>query len=172
MLPDNWGKFSAVNARRLALYIVVLVLLAALGLALALGGLFACAPPPLPGDELWTWRQNFGTALGLVFRAGSTTCFTADPAGGAALWIGAPIAGVLLIVLAAIVLGELVGREARRAWFRSRGGHLLLAGTPDDVSGLAHTHPAPTAYLAPDHATASEFARRHPFREAVEIDGK
>ena len=160
------------NARRLALYIAVLVLLAALGLALALWGLFACAPPPLPGDELWTWRQNLGTALGLILRAGTTACFTADPAGGTALWIGSRLAAVLLVVLAAIVLWELVGRELRRAWFRSRGGHLLLAGTPDDVAGLARAHRAPTAYLAPDHATAADFARHHPFREALEIDGR
>jgi len=166
------GKISAVNARRLALYIAVLVLLAALGLALALWGLFACAPPPLPGDELWTWRQNFGVALGLVFRAGTTACFTADPVGSTALWIGSHIVGVLLVVLAAIVLWELAGREARRAWFRTRGGHLLLAGTPDDVSGLAHAHRVPTAYLAPDHATVADFSRRHLFREATEIDGK
>lgn len=160
------------NVRRLGLYIVVLLLLAVLGLALTLWGLFACAPPPLPGDELWTWRQNVGTAIGLVLRAGSTACFTADPLGSTVLWIGTHIAGVLLVVLALIVLWELVGREARRAWFRSRGGHLLLAGTPDDVAGLARAHPAPTAYLAPDRATAADFARHHLFREAVEIDGK
>lgn len=160
------------NARRLALYIAVLVLLAALGLALALWGLFTCAPPPLPGDEMWTWRQNVGIALGLVLRAGTTTCFTGDAIGGLALWIGGHIAGALLVVVAAIVLWELVGREARRAWFRTRGGHLLLAGTADDVTGLARAHRAPAAYLAPDHATVAEFARRHLFREATEIDGR
>jgi hypothetical protein len=149
----------------------VLVLLALLGLALTLWGLVACAPPPLPGDELWTWRQNIGAALGLVLRAGTTTCFTGDPAGGVALALGTRSAAILLVVLAVIVLWELVGRELRRAWFRGRGGHLLLAGVPDDVAGLALVHRAPTAYLAPDRAAATDFARHHPFRETIAIDG-
>ena len=167
MLLRDWG--NSVNARRLALYIAVLVLLALLGLGLALWGLVACAPPPLPGDELWTWRQQLGAAFGLVTRFGTAACFTADPAGSAALWIGARIAGILLVALALMVLWELVGRELRRAWFRARGGHLLLAGAADDVAGLAHAHRAASVYLAPDRTALADFARRHPFAEAAPL---
>lgn len=159
------------NLRRLALYIAVLVVLALLGLGLALSGLFACAPPPLPGDELWTWRQNFGTALGLVLRFGTTSCFTADPAGNIALAIGERTAGVLLVGLALIVLWESAGRELRRTWFRTRGGHVVLAGLHDELIGLAR-QPGSKVYLAPDRNAAADLTRSHPFTELTTLDPK
>ena len=159
------------NARRLALYIVVLVVLALLGLGLALWGLFACAPPPLPGDELWTWRQNFGAALGLVLRFGTTTCFTGDPSGLIGVTVGGRTAGVLLVALALIVLWESGGRELRRAWFRNRGGHIVLAGVNDELAGLARQRGS-KVYLAPDRAAAADFIRVHPFTELTTLDPK
>ena len=159
------------NARRLALYIVVLVVLALLGLGLALWGLFACAPPPLPGDELWTWRQNFGAALGLVLRFGTTSCFTGDPSGLIGVTVGGRIAGVLLVALALIVLWESAGRELRRAWFRNRGGHVVLAGLNDELAGLARQRGS-KVYLAPDRAAAADFIRVHPFTELATLDPK
>ena len=162
------------NARRLALYVALLAVLAAAGFALALWALFACAPPPLPGDELWTWRTNASEAIGLVLRFGTRACFTADPGGAFALWLGTRTMGVLAVVLAAIVLWEFIGRELRLGWYRARGGHVVLAGTMDDLAGLAHRHGrfAGTFYLAPSRSAAIDIARRRPFAEIVTLDQK
>jgi hypothetical protein len=71
-----WGYKSAVNVRRFAIYLGLLIVLALSGIALTYWALVACAPPPLPGDELWTMRQNFGEAVNLVLRLGTKACFT------------------------------------------------------------------------------------------------
>ena len=101
------------NARRLAIYLALLVVLALSGLALTYWALGACAPPPLPGDELWTMRQNFGEAVGLVLRVGTKTCFTGEAMGNFGLWLGTRTTGVLLVLLAGLVLWELIGRTLR-----------------------------------------------------------
>ncbi|MBI4923250.1 MAG: hypothetical protein HY834_16025 [Devosia nanyangense] len=162
------------NPRRLALYLALLVVLGLIGFGLALWGLFGCAPPPLPGDELWTWRRNLGEALGLLVRLGSQSCFTADPGGALALWLGSRTVAILAAILALIVLWESVGRELRLAWFRARGGHLVLAGTADDLAGLARQHGrfAGTVFLAPDRGAAVDIARHRPFAEIAMIDAK
>ncbi|MEO8756261.1 MAG: RyR domain-containing protein [Devosia sp.] len=160
--------------RRLALYFGLLVLLTVLGFALTLWALFACAPPPLPGDELWTWRQNASAALALVLRFGSAACFTQDAAGSVALALGTRTAGVLLVLLALFVLWETIGRELRLRWFRMRGGHMLLAGALDDVAGLARRRAgfAGTVFLAPDRPAATDLARHHPFAEIAATDSR
>ncbi|HEX4296842.1 MAG TPA: RyR domain-containing protein [Devosia sp.] len=155
------------NARRLLLYCGLLLGLAVIGLVLTIGGLQACAPPPLPGDELWTWRQDFATALDLVFRAGSVGCFTGDAAGRLALLLGPRTALVLLVVLVLVLLWETLGRALRLAWFRWRGGHVLLAGTADDLAGLMRRQGrfGGTVFLAPDRGAAVDLARARPFAE-------
>ncbi len=166
MLP-RLGNSSAVNVRRLALYLALLALVAVAGFAAVLWALSACAPPPLPGDELWTWRQHAGQALDLIGHVGTTACYTADAAAETLLWLGVRTAGVLLVLLALMVLWETLGRELRLLWFRTRGGHVLLAGTADDLAGLARRHDrfAGTVYLAPDRAALAELARARPFAE-------
>ena len=155
------------NVRRLALYLALLALVAVAGFAAVLWALSACAPPPLPGDELWTWRQHVGEALDLIGHVGTTACYTADATAETLLWLGARTAGVLLVLLALMVLCETLGRELRLLWFRTRGGHVLLAGTADDLAGLARRHGrfAGTVYLAPDRAALAELARARPFAE-------
>jgi hypothetical protein len=164
------GEISVVNARRFALYAGLLVLLALLGLALTWWALAACAPPPLPGEELWTARQNLGASLALVSRLGSTVCFTGDPSAAMALWLGSRTLGVLLVLLACIVLWETAGRAARLGWYRRRGGHTVLAGTAGDLGGLARRPSRGTFYLATDRAAAADLARTHPFAEIVPAD--
>jgi hypothetical protein len=159
---------------RLALYAGLLIVLALLGYGLVLWGLAACAPPPLPGDELWSFRHAAGDALGLILRLGSESCFTADGTGAFALWLGTRIAGVLLVALALMVLWEIVGRELRRSWFRTTGGHLLIAGTGDEALRLARAEGrfGGSVFLAPDRASAIELARARPFSETTSIAGK
>src|SRR5690242_10312142 len=106
MLRRVWGEISVVNARRLALYAGLVVLLAPAGFALTWWGLVACAPPPLPGDELWTTRRTLAEAFGLMLRLGGGVCFTEQAAGMAALWLGAKTLGVLLVVLALVAMWE------------------------------------------------------------------
>ena len=74
------GKIVVAMGRRLLVYALGLAAVLVAGLALALWGLAACAPPPLPGDEFWTWRQMAGTALAIIGRAQSATCFTGEAA--------------------------------------------------------------------------------------------
>ena len=162
MLRRLWGKISAVNARRLALYAGLLLLLALLGFVLTWWSLVACAPAPLPGDELWTTRQTLGAALDLMARFGSTGCFIGNTAGELGLWLGPRTLGVLLVVLAAIVLWETIGRALRLDWYRRRGGHAVLAGAAADVARLATPR---TVYLASDRSAATDLARAHPFAE-------
>lgn len=155
--------------RRFALYALGLVVLAIAGVALVFWALYACAPAPLPGDELWTSRQNFGEAVNLVLRLGSKACFTGDTMGGVALWLGTRTTGVLLILLAVIVLWETIGRDLRRRYFRMNGGHVVLAGTYDDLRELAQRRRslAGTFFLAPDRSAAFDIARSRPFAEIV-----
>ena len=159
------------NARRLAIYVALLIVLALSGVALTYWALFVCAPPPLPGDELWTMRQNLGEAVGLVLRLGTKACFTGDTMGGFGLWLGTRTTGVLLVLLAGIVLWELVGRRLRRSFFRMNGGHVVLAGHYDDLRELAHSRRsfAGTFFLAPDRMAANDLARHRPFAEIVPI---
>ena len=166
------GNFRAVNVRRLAIYIALLIVLALAGVALTYWALVACAPPPLPGDELWTMRQNFGEAVSLVLRLGTKACFTGDAMGNFGLWLGTRTTGVLLVLLAGIVLWEFIGRGLRRSWFRMRGGHVVLAGLYDDLRELAHSRAslAGTFFLAPDRMAATDLARHRPFAEIVPIE--
>jgi hypothetical protein len=161
-----------VNARRLAIYVALLIVLALAGVALTYWALIACAPPPLPGDELWTMRQTLGEAVGLVLKLGSKACFTADPGGTLGLWLGTRTTGILLVLLAGIVLWELVGRGVRRNWFRMRGGHVVLAGLYDDLRELANSRAslAGTFFLAPDRLAAIDLARHRPFAEIMPIE--
>jgi len=90
--------------RRLVVYLGLVAALALAGLALVYWALFACAPPALPGDELWLARQNAAEALHLVLTAGGKVCFTGDTAASFALWLGSRAAGSILVLFAAIVL--------------------------------------------------------------------
>jgi hypothetical protein len=168
------GNISAVTVLRFAIYLFGLVVLALAGVALTYWALGACAPPPLPGDELWTARQQLGEAVALVLRLGSKACFTADPFGAAGLWLGTRTAGLLLLLLALIVLWESVGRDLRRRFFVVRGGHVVLAGDYEDLRELAHRRRslAGTFFLAPDRTAATEIARHRPFAEIVTLDSR
>jgi hypothetical protein len=161
-----------VNVRRLAIYVALLIGLALSGVALVYWALFACAPPPLPGDELWTMRQNLGEAVSLVLRLGTRACFTGDPLGNFGLWLGTRTTGILLVLLAGIVLWEAIGRSVRRGYFRMNGGHVVLAGVYDDLDELAHSRRsfAGTFFLAPDRAAATDLARHRPFAEIMPIE--
>jgi hypothetical protein len=158
--------------RRLGIYSGLVVAVALAGFGLLYWGLVACAPPPLPGDELWTARQHLGEAARLMLTAGARACFTADPGAAAALWIGARTAAIALILIALFVLWETIGRELRRRWFRLRGGHLVLAGIYEDLDGLTRTHPrfGGVFFLAPDRAAARDIARHRPFAEIMVIE--
>ena len=160
------------NVRRLAIYLALLIVLALAGVALAYWALVACAPPPLPGDELWTARQMLGEAVSLVLRLGTKACFTGEPMGNFGLWLGTRTAGILLVLLAAIVLWESVGRRLRRAYFRLNGGHVVLAGLYDDLRELVQSRRslAGTFFLAPDRTAAFDLARHRPFAEIVPIE--
>ena len=162
------------NGRRLAIYVAILAAIALLGIALVYWSLYACNPPPLPGDELWTARQNIVEAIGLVLRVGTKACFTGDATGGAALWLGSRTLGVGLVLLAGIVLWETIGRGFRRNVFRMNGGHVVLAGTYDDVRELASAHRnlGGTFFLAPDQLAAAGLARHRPFAEIVPIENR
>ncbi len=166
------GVNSAVNVRRFAIYLALLIALALAGVALVYWALYACAPPPLPGDELWVARQNLGEAVGLVLRLGTRACFTADPIGSFALWVGSRTTGIILVLLAGMVLWETVGRRLRRDFFRINGGHVVLAGTYDDVRELAHSRRsfAGTFFLSPDAASTTALARHRPFAEIIPIE--
>lgn len=159
------------NARRLAIYVALLIVLALSGVALTYWALFRCAPPPLPGDELWTMRQNLGEGVSLVLRLGTRACFTGDAVGSFGLWLGTRTTGILLVLLAAIVLWEFIGRGLRRGFFRMNGGHVVLAGLYDDLRELAHSRRsfAGTFFLAPDRNAAIDLARHRPFAEIVPI---
>ncbi len=159
------------NVRRFAIYLALLIVLALAGVALVYWALFACAPPPLPGDELWTARRNLGHALDLVTRLGTESCFTGDPLGSAGLWLGSRTAGVVLVLLAGIVFWETAGRGLRRNFFRINGGHVVLAGVYDDLRPLVHSRRsfAGTFFLAPDEAAAAGLARHRPFAEIILI---
>jgi hypothetical protein len=161
-----------VNVRRFAIYLAVLVVLALAGVALVYWALFACAPPPLPGDELWTMRKNLGEAVNLVLRAGSKACFNGHALGGIGLQVGTLTMVAILILLAGIVLWEFIGRSLRRSFFRMNGGHVVLAGLYDDLRELAHSRRslAGTFFLAPDHASAADLARHRPFAEIAPIE--
>jgi hypothetical protein len=166
------GKYFAVNARRLAIYVALLIVLALAGVALTYWALYRCAPPPLPGDELWTSRQSLGEAVSLVLRLGTKACFTADAAGGFGLWLGTRTTGVLLVLLAAIVFWEAAGRSLRRGYFRINGGHVVLAGVYDDLREVAHSRRsfAGTFFLAPDRLAAIDLARHRPFAEILAVE--
>ncbi|MEO7222317.1 MAG: hypothetical protein ABIY37_07575, partial [Devosia sp.] len=166
------GYKSAVNVRRLAIYVALLIVLALGGVALVYWALFACAPAPLPGDELWTMRQNLGEAVSLVLRLGTKACFTGDAMGNFGLWLGTRTTGVLLVLLAGIVLWEFIGRSMRRGYFRMNGGHVVLAGIYDDLDELAHSRRsfAGTFFLAPDRTAATDLARHRPFAEIMPIE--
>lgn len=166
------GNNTAVNARRFAIYLALLIVLGLGGIALLFWALYACAPAPLPGDELWTARQNLGEAVNLVLRLGTKACFTGDPMGAFGLWLGSRTMGVLLVLLAGIVLWETVGRSMRRRLFRMQGGHVVLAGFDEDVRELSRDHRnlGRTFFLAPDRGAAIDLARHHPFAEIVTIE--
>jgi hypothetical protein len=166
------GKQFAVNVRRLAIYFALLVVLGLAGVALTYWALFECAPPPLPGDELWTMRQNLGEAVNLVLRVGTKDCFTGDRMGAFGLWLGTRTTGILLVLLAGIVLWEFVGRSLRRAYFRMKGGHIVLAGLYDDLDELVHSRGrfSGTFFLAPDRMAATDLARHRPFAEIMPIE--
>ncbi|GEM_PF-1307232 len=160
------------NRRRLAIYVGSVLLVALAGVGLVYWGLVRCAPAPLPGDELWTARRTLVEALDLVLRLGTRACFTADAAGGFALWLGSRTAGVLLALVAAFVLWETAGRDLRLRYFRRRGGHVVLAGVYEDLRELAQSRRsfAGTFFLAPDRAAAADLARHRPFAEIVPIE--
>ncbi len=113
------GVNSAVNVRRFAIYLALLIALALAGVALVYWALYACAPPPLPGDELWVARQNLGEAVGLVLRLGTRACFTADPIGSFALWVGSRTTGIILgaaymlYLYRRVVFGDLTKDDVR-----------------------------------------------------------
>ena len=157
------------NLRRLAIYLLLLFALAVLGFALVLWALYACAPPALPGDETWTFRRDIADAVSLIIRAGSATCFEASPFAGFALWLGARTAGALLAVLALIVIWETLGRQLRRSYYASRGGHVIAAGTAPDLAPLiaAHGTRFSTFFVAPDRQAFTELGRLRPFAEIV-----
>ncbi|HWA18656.1 MAG TPA: RyR domain-containing protein [Devosia sp.] len=157
------------NIRRLLIYGTLLVLLAVAGFLLTLWALYACAPAPLPGDEGWAFRRNVAETMSLMTRLGSKDCFTGDPTASFALWLGTRALGVLLVALAVIVLWETLGREARRRFYRSRGGHVILAGSPDELQSLVDAFGGPlgTFYIAPDRQAARDLAWRRPFAEIV-----
>ncbi len=170
MLPADWG--FDVNVRRFAIYLALLVVLALAGVALVYWALFACAPAPLPGDELWTMRRNIAEALNLVFRLGTKACFNGNGVASFSLSVGSVTMGFLLVLLAGIVLWEFIGRSLRRSFFRMNGGHVVLAGLYDDLRELAHKRRsfAGTFFLAPDRAATEEIARHRPFAEIVPIE--
>lgn len=170
MLPADWG--FDVNLRRFAIYLALLIVLALAGVALTYWALFACAPPPLPGDELWTMRGNLAEALNLVLNWRTKACFTGHPLGSFALDVGRVTVGFILILLAAIVLWEFIGRSLRRSFFRMNGGHVVLAGLYDDLRELAQSRRsfAGTFFLAPDRAAAADLARHRPFAEIKPIE--
>ena len=157
------GKIVVAMGRRLLVYALGLAAVLVAGLALALWGLAACAPPPLPGDELWTWRQMAGTALAIVGRAQSVTCFTGEAAAATALWVAARTGLVLAAIIILALMWESLGQGLRRLWFRLRGGHALLAGEWSDIAGLARTRFAGRVYLPPSEEARAPIARRHPF---------
>ena len=160
------------NGRRLAIYLTLLVVLALAGIAVAFWGHYVCAPPPLPGDELWTARQNLMQAIGMVLGARTKACFTGTALGNAAFFVGSCTAAFVLILLAAIVLWESVGRSLRRNFFRMNGGHVVLAGTYDDIRELANSRRslAGTFFLAPDQSAAAGLASNRPFAEIIPIE--
>jgi hypothetical protein len=147
--------------------LILALVLGVAGYTLTLWAVMACAPPPLPGDELWTWRQAAGQALALVSRLGTASCFTGEPAAAFALAAGSRTIGVLLVLAALVVLWETVGRAMRLRWYATRGGHVVLAGAYDDIAELAHRRGglAGTFYLAPDRNAEADIARHRPFSE-------
>ncbi len=104
------GVNFAVNVRRFAIYLALLVVLVLAGVALVFWALYACSPPPLNGDEMWAARQNLGDAVGLVLASAPRRASPVAPAGSFALWLGGRTTGVLLVLLAGIVVWELIGR--------------------------------------------------------------
>ncbi|MEQ1899475.1 MAG: RyR domain-containing protein [Devosia sp.] len=150
------------------LYFAAELLLAGLaGFALALFGLGACAPAPLPGDEGWTLGLRLAEAFDLVLRGGNPACFLGTGTGIIALWLAGHAMWLLIGLAAAMLAWETLGRTARLALWRARGGHSLLAGVDADLAGLARRqrHVGAVLYLSPDENAATRLARRHPFAE-------
>lgn len=162
------------NMRRLLLYLVALVVIFAAGIGLALYGLRACAPPPLPGDEAWTYWGQFYQSLDIVSRGLETRCFTRDAGGTGALWVAGHALWLLLALLAGMLAWEVAGRPLRLAWLGARGGHAILAGGPDDLWRLVQQQRRlqPTLLFAADSGAAAAFARKWPFAEVTYVNDR
>ncbi|MEQ1770329.1 MAG: RyR domain-containing protein, partial [Devosia sp.] len=152
--------------RRLLLYVIVLVLVAVLAVGLTYFGLRLCAPADLPGDENWMMRRRLLEAL-TVLSGGRPACFAGPGAGSGVLMAGIFAAALLIPLVLAMLAWELIGRPARLAWLRARGGHSILAGSHDDLKTIAQRQRAsgPVLFLASTLADAVALTRTRPFAE-------
>lgn len=155
---------------RLRLALLAVSVLAGVLFMIALAGLWACDPPPLPGDGFWVWRYRFGEALSLLSGA-PRACFTGDGqwAISAARWT-APIAAAPLVLWAVF---EAVFMPLRRARLRAHGGHLVIASESAEACILAADLGGGSRFfIVRDRAAAIALARRKPFAEiAILKDG-
>jgi hypothetical protein len=156
---------------RLPWYLLALVLVLVGAYAVALLGLTLCWPDPLAGDEGWVRWMRAERALEVLFGR-EERCFreAEHPHGIWFLRLGSWGLGAAAAVVVAAILWETLGREARAALRRSRGGHAIVAGEPGEIESLV-AGPAgrrPVVYLARNKEAARAIAWRRPFAE-VEI---
>lgn len=156
---------------RLLIYAIAVAVIFAAGLAAAFFGIVQCNPPPLPGDEFWTWRQRAFDAFAVVFGNGRQGCFLDDPLGVTLLAAGAQATMAALLTAAAALLWETVGRRARLYMLRSNGGHAILAGDARVLRQLDRRERkrGPIVNVATNPQAAARLSRAHPFREVATL---
>src|SRR5262245_14712771 len=117
----------------LAIFVVLLA-----GYGLAVLGLTLCSPAPLTGDDAWVWSMRLSEAFRIIFGR-EAACFYVETSlfGDWSLYLASWGGWVALVVAVAAVLWETVGREVRNELRCKRGGHVILAGEPEEVEPLA-----------------------------------
>jgi len=159
------------NPRLVRYGLAILVILVA-GYLLGVAGLAACEPPPLAGDEYWTWKQRLWGAFDIV-AGEQPRCFLRAKAGEWALRLSAWSGLAALLAALAALSWETAGHHLRRAYRRRRGGHVILAGEPGEMDTLAQAFGGvPAIYLVRNAELAATMARAHPFADVAVLSDR
>lgn len=155
--------------RRVAIYLAILLAVLVLGWLLAVAGLSLCSPPPLPGDEWWSWRQRLFEALGIVGQGVPGYCYVPSRAGIVMQRLASETFMFLLAVALVMLLLETAGRALRRLWFQRRGGHAILAGNAEEIATFAAEQRAVSqvCFVTFSREEERSLAAEFPFAEMV-----
>ncbi len=153
---------------RLRFYLLALAAVLVAGYLAALAGQAVCEPDALPGEMRWVWVQRFWQGFGLMAGA-ERVCFLGTATGLSALAIAGASGYAAVAVIALAVAWEAFGRPLRRAWYRARGGHAVLAGEPGEVGALAPKRSGTSFFLARNADMATALGRERPFAEVSNL---